>query len=237
MVTIQADEYGGGVASGDARPAVPRADGRLGSGRPRTAHYLDRVPGVTLLGTNLISLFGLHRRWRGALVGHLTAFEMSSSVPNARYARGHRRLGGARRRPASSTSTSSPTRSTSRSRCTTSPPASSGPSPPWPTTSCSAPAAPADADALVAAHLLDAWAAGVSSLRTPGRWSPRERRAGRASPSRSARTVRCSSAAPPGSVRSTARRSSTTVGARPLPLRSFPPQAALRRLAPPEPVP
>ena len=49
---------------------------------------------MTLLGTNLISMFGLHRRWRGALVGHLAVFEMSSSVPNARYARGHRRLGG-----------------------------------------------------------------------------------------------------------------------------------------------
>ena len=30
---------------------------------------------------NLISLFGLHRRWRGALVGHLALFEMSSVVP------------------------------------------------------------------------------------------------------------------------------------------------------------
>ena len=52
------------------------------------------MPGVTLLATNLISMFGLHRRWRGALVGHLAMFEMTSSVPNGRYARGHRRLGG-----------------------------------------------------------------------------------------------------------------------------------------------
>ena len=56
-------------------------------------HYLDHVPGVTLLSTNVISMFGLHRRWRGALVGHLAMFEMTSSVPNARYAQGHRRLG------------------------------------------------------------------------------------------------------------------------------------------------
>ena len=49
---------------------------------------------MTLLATNVISMFGLHRRWRGALVGHLAMFEMTSSVPNARYARGHRRLGG-----------------------------------------------------------------------------------------------------------------------------------------------
>jgi hypothetical protein len=49
---------------------------------------------VTLLASNLMSMFGLRRRWRGALVGHLALFEMTSTAPNARYARGHRRLGG-----------------------------------------------------------------------------------------------------------------------------------------------
>ncbi|GAA3554618.1 iron-containing redox enzyme family protein [Microlunatus spumicola] len=93
MITIQADEYGGGV------PAAMHAQlfrALLADWEIDTTygHHLERVPGVTLLATNLISLFGLHRRWRGALVGHLAAFEMSSSVPNARYARGHRRLGG-----------------------------------------------------------------------------------------------------------------------------------------------
>jgi hypothetical protein len=93
LVTIQTDEYGGGV------PAAMHAQlfrGLLTDWRLDTAygHYLEQVPGVTLLSSNLISLFGLHRRWRGALIGHLTAFEMSSSVPNARYARGHRRLSG-----------------------------------------------------------------------------------------------------------------------------------------------
>src|SRR5204862_7551168 len=42
---------------------------------------------------NQMSLFGLHRRWRGALVGHLALFEMTSSIPNRRYADGLRRLG------------------------------------------------------------------------------------------------------------------------------------------------
>ncbi|HEY0239640.1 MAG TPA: iron-containing redox enzyme family protein, partial [Friedmanniella sp.] len=93
LITIQADEYGGGV------PAAMHAQlfrSLLSDWRLDTTYgaYLDCVPGVTLLGSNVISLFGLHRRWRGALVGHLAAFEMSSSVPNARYARGHRRLGG-----------------------------------------------------------------------------------------------------------------------------------------------
>jgi Iron-containing redox enzyme len=40
-----------------------------------------------------MSLLGLHRRWRGAIVGHLALFEMSSSVPNRRYAAALRRLG------------------------------------------------------------------------------------------------------------------------------------------------
>jgi Iron-containing redox enzyme len=40
-----------------------------------------------------MSMFGLHRRWLGAIVGHLALFEMTSSVPNRRYGRGLRRLG------------------------------------------------------------------------------------------------------------------------------------------------
>ena len=40
-----------------------------------------------------MSLFGLHRRLRGCIVGHLALFEMTSSVPNRRYADGLRRLG------------------------------------------------------------------------------------------------------------------------------------------------
>jgi hypothetical protein len=55
--------------------------------------YLDVIPGVTLATVNLMSLFGLHRRLRGALVGHLALFEMTSSIPNRRYAAGLRRLG------------------------------------------------------------------------------------------------------------------------------------------------
>jgi len=40
-----------------------------------------------------MSMFGLHRRLRGAAVGHLAAFETSSSLPNRRYAAAVRRLG------------------------------------------------------------------------------------------------------------------------------------------------
>jgi hypothetical protein len=42
---------------------------------------------------NLMSLCGLHRSRRGRIVGHLALFEMTSAVPNRRYAAGFRRLG------------------------------------------------------------------------------------------------------------------------------------------------
>jgi hypothetical protein len=50
-------------------------------------------PRATLATVNLMSLCGLHRRLRGAIVGHLALFEMTSSIPNRRYATGLRRLG------------------------------------------------------------------------------------------------------------------------------------------------
>jgi hypothetical protein len=59
----------------------------------RYGHYLDRVPAVVLAGANAMSLFGLHRRLRGAVVGHLAMFEMTSTLPNRLYAQGVRRLG------------------------------------------------------------------------------------------------------------------------------------------------
>ena len=92
MVEIQADEYGGGRA--DRIHAALFAKTMDGLGLDSTyGAYLDQIPGFTLATVNLMSLFGLHRRRRGALVGHLALFEMSSSVPNRRYAAALRRLG------------------------------------------------------------------------------------------------------------------------------------------------
>jgi hypothetical protein len=92
MVRIQFEEYGEGHA--ERAHAVLFADtmSELGLDGAYGA-YLDRLPGATLTGVNVISLFGLHRRWRGALVGHLAGFEMTSVGPNARYAAAARRLG------------------------------------------------------------------------------------------------------------------------------------------------
>lgn len=92
LVDIQMGEYGYGRPAdvhatlfGDSMRALG-LDDRYGA-------YLDRIPGVTLSTCNLISLFGLHRRWRGALIGHLTLFEMCSVGPMGRYAEALRRLG------------------------------------------------------------------------------------------------------------------------------------------------
>ncbi len=40
-----------------------------------------------------MSMFGLHRRLRGAIVGHLALLEMDSTQPNRRYGNALRRLG------------------------------------------------------------------------------------------------------------------------------------------------
>jgi hypothetical protein len=84
MVTIQSDEYGGGTGSSMHSSLFADAMTALGLD-PAYGAYLDRLPAVTLATTNLISMFGLHRRLRGALAGHLASFEMNSVGPMARY--------------------------------------------------------------------------------------------------------------------------------------------------------
>src|SRR5690606_35321776 len=85
LVEIQSDEYGGGN--------LPHMHSTLfattmrGAGLDDTyPAYLDHVPDVALASHNTMSLFGLHVRLLGAVVGHLAAFEMTSSIPN-RYLR------------------------------------------------------------------------------------------------------------------------------------------------------
>ena len=92
LVEVQMDEYGGGRAERVHATLFAKAMAALGLD-PTYGAYLDRIPGVTLATVNLMSLFGLHRRLRGAIVGHLAAFEMTSSLPNRRYGNGLRRLG------------------------------------------------------------------------------------------------------------------------------------------------
>jgi hypothetical protein len=92
LVEIECDEYGGGRP--ERMHAVLFANTMRGLGLDaRYGAYLDWLPGITLATVNLMSWFGLHRRLRGALAGHLAVFEMTSSIPNRRYGNGVRRLG------------------------------------------------------------------------------------------------------------------------------------------------
>ncbi len=92
LVEILYDEYGGGDAARVHAQMFADAMDALGLDSSYGA-YLDRIPAVTLATVNLMSLLGTHRRRRGAICGHLAVFEMTSSVPNRRYADGLRRLG------------------------------------------------------------------------------------------------------------------------------------------------
>jgi hypothetical protein len=92
LVEVQFDEYGSGRAERQHARLFANAMDALGL-NPRYGAYLDATPGYTLAGVNLMSLFGLHRRLRGAIVGHLAVLEMDSTQPNRRYANGLRRLG------------------------------------------------------------------------------------------------------------------------------------------------
>jgi heme oxygenase-like protein len=92
LVQIQADEYGGGDATWMHSALFARTMTALGLD-PASGPPLDRIPGTTLAITNLLSLFGLHRRLRGQSAGALALFEMTSCIPNRRYGDGMRRLG------------------------------------------------------------------------------------------------------------------------------------------------
>ena len=93
LAEIQVDEYGAGDADrmhSELFRLLMRSFGLDDS----YGAYVDAVPGSTLAVSNVMSLFGLRRELRGALVGHLAAYEMTSSAPCRRYAKGLRRLGG-----------------------------------------------------------------------------------------------------------------------------------------------
>jgi len=92
LVEIQADEYGGGRPERMHSKLFARTMEGLGLDA-RYGYYLDRVPALVLASSNAMSLFGLNRRLRGSIAGHLAAFEMTSSIPNSFYAKGFRRAG------------------------------------------------------------------------------------------------------------------------------------------------
>ena len=92
LAEIQFDEYGGGRAGRSHAEMFARTMRELNLDDTYGA-YWDVALAETFAAVNLMSLFGLHRRYRGAALGHLAALEMTSTAPNRRYADGLRRLG------------------------------------------------------------------------------------------------------------------------------------------------
>jgi hypothetical protein len=92
LLEVQFDEYGSGRAERIHAQLFANSMSALDLDDSYGA-YLNRLPAETLATVNLMSLFGLHRRWRGAIVGHLAMFEITSAGPNRLYARALRRLG------------------------------------------------------------------------------------------------------------------------------------------------
>ena len=92
LVAVEFDEFGGGRAErvhaqlfADLLDAAGLSSGYL--------HYLDDVPACSLATVNMMSLFGLHRRLRGALVGHFAAAEISTGPSAQRMEQALTRLG------------------------------------------------------------------------------------------------------------------------------------------------
>ncbi|MEO7015492.1 MAG: iron-containing redox enzyme family protein, partial [Leifsonia sp.] len=92
LVEVQSDEYGGGRPARMHSAIFAKTMRGVGLDDSYGA-YVDRVPAVTLASFTMMSMFGLNRRLRGAIAGHLAAFEMTSSIPNRLYGNDFRRLG------------------------------------------------------------------------------------------------------------------------------------------------
>ncbi len=92
LAELQYDEYGGGNPNRLHHQLFARGMESVGL-RSEYGAYLDDVPLEVLEMNNALSMFGLHRRLRAAAVGHLAAFEITSSVPSRQLAQGLERLG------------------------------------------------------------------------------------------------------------------------------------------------
>ena len=92
MAAVEFDEFGGGRP--DRVHARLFADLMTDLGLDTTyGRYLDEATAEDLATVNLMSLLGLHRELRGALVGHFAAVEITSSPASRRLAEAMRRTG------------------------------------------------------------------------------------------------------------------------------------------------
>jgi Iron-containing redox enzyme len=92
LVAVEFDEFGGG--RGERMHSQLFADLMAEAGLCSDyLHYLDDVPAPVIAIVNLMSMFGLHRKLRGALVGHFAAAEISTAPSSQRIAQALERLG------------------------------------------------------------------------------------------------------------------------------------------------
>jgi hypothetical protein len=92
LVAVEFDEFGGG--RGERVHAQLYADLMAAAGlSPAYLHYLDDVPGPAIAIVNMMSMFGLHRRLRGAMIGHFAVAEVTSAPSARRIAQALQRLG------------------------------------------------------------------------------------------------------------------------------------------------
>lgn len=92
LMELQYDEYGDGDPNRLHAHLFARGLESVGL-RAEYGAYVDDALPETLEMNNAASLFGLHRRLRGAAMGHLAAFEMTSSLPSRKMVQGLDRLG------------------------------------------------------------------------------------------------------------------------------------------------
>ncbi|MGW6390292.1 iron-containing redox enzyme family protein [Streptomyces sp. NPDC055103] len=92
MMAIQFDEYGGGRAERMHARLYAKLMTDLGLDASY-GRYVDEAGAEALAASNLMHLFGLHRRLRGALVGHFAVLETTSPPAASRLAAAMRRTG------------------------------------------------------------------------------------------------------------------------------------------------
>ncbi|MFC4054905.1 iron-containing redox enzyme family protein [Actinomadura syzygii] len=93
LVAVQHDEFGGGRPEMIHQGLYADLLDDLGLDASYGG-YVDAAPAVTLATVNMMSMFGLRRSLRGALVGHFAAAEITTAPSARRMARALERLGG-----------------------------------------------------------------------------------------------------------------------------------------------
>lgn len=91
LLEIQFDEYGAGTPARLHHDLFARGMEACGL-VPDPGHYAGEALPEVLEQNNAVTMFGLHRRLRGAALGHFAVFEATSSIPSRQLVQGFERL-------------------------------------------------------------------------------------------------------------------------------------------------